>query len=240
MVQMLECKSVRSIIGCHWKDWVCQTGTRLANARDKAKDRGLTRAQITFYVDKSIPNDEFIDTILQKIVQYVPTSLVFSTSYTSTWKAYCSAFKHSLVCVDRGQDIGVIVYSYNEITGNISGQLLERWSERENWCLEKLTLNGNLPLDIIEIVEVCKVLSKNKKDLILEIAGNRYYKIDNDSSSTFTTRLVPKGGVYSFNKDTMENNTKLLQKAGFAAHENCIPYLSTGKGSNNNKVEGKL
>ena len=167
MVQMLECKSVRSIIGCHWKDWVCQTGTRLANARDKAKDRGLTRAEITFYVDTSIPNDEFIDTVLRKIVQYVPTSLVFSTSYASTWKAYCSAFKHSLVCVDRGQDIGVIVYSYNEITGNISGQLLERWSERENWCLEKLTLNGNLPLDIIEIVEVCKVLSKNKKDSIL-------------------------------------------------------------------------
>ena len=100
MVQMLECKSVRSIIGCHWKDWVCQTGTRLANARDKAKDRGLTRAEITFYMDKSIPNDEFIDTVLRKIVQYVPTSLVFSTSYASTWKAYCSAFKHSLVCVD--------------------------------------------------------------------------------------------------------------------------------------------
>ena len=119
---------MRSTIGCHWKDWVCQTGTRLANARDKAKDRGLTRAEVTFYVDKSIPNDEFIDTVLRKIVQYVPTSLVFSTSYASTWKAYCSTFKHSLVCVDRSQDIGVIVYSYNEITGNISGQVLERWS----------------------------------------------------------------------------------------------------------------
>ena len=44
-VQMLECKSVRNSVGCHWKDWVCQTGTRLANARDKAKTRGLTRAE---------------------------------------------------------------------------------------------------------------------------------------------------------------------------------------------------
>ena len=42
MVQMLETKSVRSSVGSHWKDWVCQTNTRLAEARDKAKDRGLT------------------------------------------------------------------------------------------------------------------------------------------------------------------------------------------------------
>ena len=38
MVQMLECKSVRSTVGCHWKDWVCQTGTSLAYTRDKATD----------------------------------------------------------------------------------------------------------------------------------------------------------------------------------------------------------
>ena len=25
---MLECKSVRSRVGSHWKDWVCQQGTR--------------------------------------------------------------------------------------------------------------------------------------------------------------------------------------------------------------------
>ena len=46
MVQMLECRSVRSSVGCHWKDWVCQQGTRLADARDKTKDRGLTRAEV--------------------------------------------------------------------------------------------------------------------------------------------------------------------------------------------------
>ena len=70
MVQMLECKSVRSTIGCHWKDWVCQTRTRLAAARDKATERGLTRAEVTFYVDSSIPSDGFIDAVLQNIVQY--------------------------------------------------------------------------------------------------------------------------------------------------------------------------
>ena len=44
VVQSLECKSVRSTVGCHWKDRVCQTGTRIADARDKANERGLSRA----------------------------------------------------------------------------------------------------------------------------------------------------------------------------------------------------
>ena len=239
MVQMLECKSVRSTIGCHWKDWVCQTGTRLGIARDKARERGLTRAEVTFYVDNSIPSDGFIDTVLKKIVQYVPTSLVYSTSYASTWKSYCDHFKHSLVCIDRSEDIGVIVYSYNEITRNISGQLLERWSEREKWCLDKLTLNGNLPLDIIETVEISRIVSEKRKDSILEITGNRYYKIDKESSSTFPTRLVSKGGVYSYN-NTLENNAILLQRAGFVEHDNCIPYLAKTKGGNRSKADAEL
>ena len=46
MVQMLECKSVRENVGCHWKDWICQHGTRLADARDQARDRGLTPADL--------------------------------------------------------------------------------------------------------------------------------------------------------------------------------------------------
>ena len=240
MVQMLECKSVRSTVGCHWKDWVCQKETRLAAARDKATERGLTRVEVTFYVDESLPTDEFIDSVLRRIVQYIPKSLVFSTSYASTWKAYCGSFKHSLVCIDRSQDIGVIVYSCNEITKNISGQLLENWSEREKWCLEKLTLNGNLPLDIIETTEVSKMFSGNKKDSVLEVVGNRYYKIALDNSTIFPTRLVSKGGVYSFNSDTLESNALLLQKAGFVEHENCIPYLSKIQASKRSKADAEL
>ena len=74
-VQMLECKSVRNSVGCHWKDWVCQTGTRLANARDKAKTRGLTRAEVTFTIDDEIPDESFIDEVLQSIVRYIPKSI---------------------------------------------------------------------------------------------------------------------------------------------------------------------
>ena len=165
MVQMLETKSVRSSVGSHWKDWVCQTNTRLAEARDKAKDRGLTRAEVTFYIQDEIPNDEFIEDVLERIVKYIPKDMVYSTSYATTWESYCDSFKHSLVCVDRSKDIAIIVYSYNQTTRNISGQLVENWlkKNKEKWCLDKLTLNGNLPLDIIEVVEIAKVFENGKK-----------------------------------------------------------------------------
>ena len=85
MVQMLECKSVRSKVGSHWKDWICQQATRLANARDQAKDRGLTRAEATIYIEEEIPNDGFIDKVLDGIVRYIPKQIVYSTSYADTY-----------------------------------------------------------------------------------------------------------------------------------------------------------
>ena len=240
MIQMLETKSVRSTVGSHWKDWVCQTETRLAEARDKAKDRGLTRAEVTFYIQDEIPNDEFIEDVLERIVRYIPKDMVYSTSYTATWKTYCDSFKHSLVCVDRSKDIAIIVYSYNETTGNISGQLVEKWlmDEKEKWCFDKLTLNGNLPLDVIEVVEIAKVFEKNKKDIVLEISGNRYFKINKDKSTRFTTRLVSHGGIYSCY--TGKENDKLLEKAGFVEHDNCIPFLARSKGTKTSGADAEL
>ena len=111
MVQMLECKSVRGSVGCHWKDWVCQQGTRLADARDMTIDRGLTRAEVTFYVDGIIPTDRFIEESLQSIAACIPAKLIYSTPFANVWSSYCASFQHSLVCVDRSENIGLIVYS---------------------------------------------------------------------------------------------------------------------------------
>ena len=62
------------------QDWVCQENTRLATARDKSTERGLTRAEVTFYVkDGKIPTEEEIESVLFKIVEYIPKELVFST-----------------------------------------------------------------------------------------------------------------------------------------------------------------
>ena len=78
--------------------------------------------------------------------------------------------------VDRSNDSAIIVYSYNETTGNISGQIVENWMKdnKENWCLDKLTLNGNVLLDLIEVREVEQDAEEEKDDILLEIVGNRY------------------------------------------------------------------
>ena len=105
MVQMLESKSVRETVGQHWKDWVCQKDTRLANARDLAKDRGLTRAEVTFYCKDRVPSENLMEGTLLRITQYVPPATVCSTPFADTWRAYCDSMLHSLVVVDRTRDV---------------------------------------------------------------------------------------------------------------------------------------
>ena len=170
MVQMLECKGVRDTIGCHWKDWVSQQDTRLARARDEARQRGLTRAKVTFYCQNDIPSDEIMEATLRRIIQYVDASLVYTTPYAYVWNAYCDSLLHSLVVVDRTQNVVLIVYSYNELTQNISGQYISKWSEKDMWSLANLTLNGNLLIDLIEILHISKTGKGNNADLV-EKAG---------------------------------------------------------------------
>ena len=250
MIQSLECQSVRSSVGAHWKDWVCQTGSRLADARDKSCERGLTRAEATFYVSEDdIPDDDFIEKVLNRIVQYVPCELVFSTPFRSTWNAYCSTMQHSLVCIDRKEDLGLIVNTYNEVTSNISGHLHEKWSEKEKWCLEKLTLNGNLPLDVIDITTLNRSISfakDSKKNTIrrcdetLEVTGTRFFKINPDFTTHFTTRLVSRKGCYSHSKGTEQENIQLLETAGMIPHVNCVPYLARTLANVNSKTNMEL
>ena len=166
MVQMLESKSVRETVGQHWKDWVCQKNTRKvkattkAKARDLAKDRDLTRAEVTFYCADNVPSDSLMEDTLKRITQYVSPSLGYSTPFAGTWRAYCDAMLHSLLVIDRTRHVGLIVYTYNEMTKNISGQFVEHWSEKERWCLGNLTLGSKLPLDVIEVCDRSKAISK--------------------------------------------------------------------------------
>ena len=97
-----------------------------------------------------------MEATLRRTVQYVDASLVYTTPYTCVWNAYCDSLLHSLVVVDRTQNVALIVYSYNELTQNISGQYISKWSEKGMWSLANLTLNGNLPIDLIEILHISK------------------------------------------------------------------------------------
>ena len=174
--------------------------------------------------------------------------MVYSTSFSDTWKAYCDSFKHSLVCVDRTQDIALLVYSYNEITKKISGNLHENWVKKEDWCLEKLTLGGNLPLDVIDCSTISKTMStaiKNKEkvkkcDEMVEISGSRYLKLNPDKSIHFPTRLVSRNGCYSYNNASPEVNAQLLLTAGFVEHENCVPFLAKIQANENSKTDAEF
>ena len=119
--------------------------------------------------------------------------------------------------------------------------MIEEWAEREKWCLDKLTLNGNLPLDIIEVAEVAKVFENKKKDILLEIYQNRYYKINKDKSTRFTTRLVSKHGIFSSNPESYQGeNIKLLENAGLLEHDTCIPFLAKTQATGGSKAYAEL
>ena len=117
---------------------------------------------------------------------------------------------HSLVVIDRTRDVGLIVYTYNEMTKNISGQFVEHWSEKERWCLGNLTLGSKLPLDVIEICDRSKTISKTgttkTKDIYVDISDTRFFENRTDGNVDFTTKLVSKGGVYSWYKGSKEDN----------------------------------
>ena len=185
----------------------------MAKARNLAKDRGLTRAEVTFYCADHVPCDSLMEDTLRRIIQYVPPSLVYSTPFANTWRAYCDAMLHSLVIIDRTRDVGLLVYTYNEMTKNISGQFVESWTEKERWCLCNLTLGSKLPLDVIEVCDRSKAMGTKGKaktyDVYVDISGTRYFKNRKDGNADFTTRLVSKGGVYSWYEGSTEDNAFL-------------------------------
>jgi len=225
MVQMLESHAVRSKIGNHWKGWADQWGTRLAKCRDSACHRGLTRAEVTFYCKSKIPADDFIEEKLLSIAGRLPKSLVYSTPYHCTWQAYCECFHHSLVVVDKiaEKECGIIVHSVNEVTGKVSGKIIDNWREREKWCLANLTLSQQLPIDIIKIEPPGKDTDEKAK-----------YRVTMDSNikesrngEIFKTRLVNRGPFSHSCSAKQEWACQfLLEKAGLLPHDNCIPLLS--------------
>ena len=73
-----------------------------------------------------------MENTLLRITEYAPPAMVYSTPFEETWKTYCDAMLHSLVVIDRTRDVGLVVFTHNEVTKNISGQFVEKWSEKEN------------------------------------------------------------------------------------------------------------
>ena len=87
---------------------------------------------MTFYCKDDLPDDIFLAETLSRITEYVLSALVYSTPFVETWKAYCDAMVHGLLDIDRTRDLALMVYTYNELTQNISGQFVEKRSEKKD------------------------------------------------------------------------------------------------------------
>lgn len=240
MIQMLECKGVRQSVGQHIQSWVTQKDTRLASARDRSCERGLTRAEVTFYCcdgipkqDKHvrIPRDDEIRTSLSRLIGYVPDTLVFCTPHAAKWKAFCETMKHSLIVVDKDRNKALLVYSYNQVTTGIGGLYIDDWQNNSLWCMSDLTLGHKLPIDVIEIAE-------NEEISTFTLTGQRYFKMPKfGHDSVPTTRLVRTGAIfYSYIMDSTTDshasrmhNEQLLQKAGLEANDAIRPLLAYKK-----------
>ncbi len=115
---------------------------------------------------------------------------------------------------------------------------------KEKWCLGNLTLGSKLPLDVIEVCDRSRAMStkgKTKtKDTFIDISGTRCFKNLKNGDADFTTKLVSKGGVYSWHEGSKEDNVFVLDKAGFVPHENCIPHLAQVQGNKYCKVDMEL
>ena len=232
MVMMLEKKGLFYPVGQQWLQWVQQTDTRLAKARDATSQRGLTHVKVTF---THLPTNEEIETYLSGIAE-IPNDLVYSTPHAATWKAYCDVMQHSLVLVDRQHNLGLVVYSCNEVTQAISGHLVKKWESKERWCLAKLLLSGTLPADVVEVSELRTALDCKQRDTVLCIQGQRYVRQTKDDDTTFPTRLTSNGCVYACYQKASKPD-ELLAKAGLIPHLNCQPQLAHQQGSKRSRID---
>ena len=147
---------------------------------------------MTFYYADNVPSDSRMEDTLKRITQ-CHAFLGLLTPIAETWRAYCDVMLHSLVVIDRTRDVGLIVYTCNEMTKKISGQFVEHWLEKERWCLGNPILGSKLPLDVIEICDRSKTISKTSttkiKDICVDISDTRFFKNSTDRNAVFTTRL---------------------------------------------------
>ena len=234
MVMILEKKGLYHPVGQQWMKWARETNTRCAKARDVTSQRGLTHAKVTFTF---LPSDAEIESSLNEITK-IPNELVYSTAHAGTWKAYCDSLQHSMVLIDRQNDLGLVVYSCNEVTNTISGHLVKRWTGKEQWCLANLLLAGSLPVDIFEVSRLCHVFDDKHKDTVLCVQGQKYDRQREDGSVDFPTRLTTPGSVFTnYHEGTQAQANNLVEMAGLVTQPSCEPQLVRRQASKNTKVD---
>ena len=253
MVQMLESKCVREKIGNHLFGWANQMGTRLAEARDSSKTRGLTRIEATIYCGQSVPSTETLCSYVKNVTNQIKPQLVYSTPFFETWRCYCENLFHSLIIVDKSLDRAFVVYSFNEMTEKISGHVFKNWSKNQKWILANLTLNGVLPIDCISF-EPTVTEEQLSACAYFKLEGKRFFKYTKGYGTDFKMRLVHTNALYTiatakttlvhtgssgtdYVKCYTDGSEKRLENSGLIACETCVPFLSYSSANKNSAVD---
>ena len=96
MPEILQSKSVRSNVGNRWLSWVLKN-KRLAKSRDASVNRGLTRIEVTHYMDGNNYDLSTFLSLISDVTQYLAPELIYSTPHSAMWSAYCDCFTHTLI-----------------------------------------------------------------------------------------------------------------------------------------------
>ena len=237
MPEILQSKNVRANVGNRWLSWILKNN-RLAKSRDASANRGLTRVEVTSYMDEN--NFDYdpstLLSLISDVTQYLNPELIYSTPHSAMWSAYCDCFKHTLIISnpqfgatpDLLNDTKVfppgralLVYSFNCKTKDISGRFINNWNAISKHAIERHTLSAKLPVDIIELCTFQKILSAEQGRCIeIHVTRNRYIKSDDKPLYLTKDHTLFNSKCY-----TQEENEKYLTQAGFIAHKNCTVSL---------------
>ena len=88
MPEILQSKSVRASVGNRWLQWVVK-GNHLAKSRDASVNRGLTRVEVSRYMNGCQYDQSALPALIADVTQYLAPELVYSTPHSAMWTAYC-------------------------------------------------------------------------------------------------------------------------------------------------------
>lgn len=252
MPEILQSKSTRSDVGNRWEPWILKKN-RLSQSRDASCGRGLTRIEVTLYMDGGEFHCDISKCLflISDITDILPKNLIYSTPHSGMWTAYCDCFKHTLIVampqygatmehvankklIPPGK--ALIVYSFNRLTCDVSGRFVKNYNNDFRHAIERHTLSYLLPVDVIEVFDIRKVKSMNQGfQTEIEITRNRYFK-----SIDLPLCITKHFTLFNSKSYSQEESDSNLLHAGFVNHANCRVSLPLRQHSKISKTNCKL
>jgi hypothetical protein len=199
IVQEFEKQKVRSEVGQQLANWIEAVTSRLAFARNKSTESGLTRCEATVYFNKWAPHKAHemlpktaaeVTSICVKAMGIAPPNLLYRQPHNQMVANWAANLKHILVVADALYDCALVVYGVNEVTDAVSATKITNWKRRSRYVLQRLAM-GRHPVDLVVINRSSKYdrqaqampggVHRTKRRKLARSQYNRFVDIDADS-----------------------------------------------------------